>query len=225
MKLHHFHIAQRQARTQRHRHAVAGFVARGRVVLVHRRPTAGGEQHGLCLHKHKLTAAYVDHQHTGHRIARLVLDELHRAMFFHAAYAARPYLLGEAIDDLNAGQVTLMHRAVKGLPGKGFLMNRAVGIAVEKTAEFVFKFMDALDRGFHQRPRQILIGQPLAAFDGVHEMPLDRIPFCQRDVITTLHHARAARFAEQALDRNGDRQIGVVLVGVQRSEQARAAGA
>ena len=43
MKLHHLHVAQGQARRQGHGHAVATFVARRRVVLVHGRPAAGGQ--------------------------------------------------------------------------------------------------------------------------------------------------------------------------------------
>ena len=47
MELHHLHVAQRQAGAQRHGDAVHALVARGRVVAVHGRPAAGGEQHGL----------------------------------------------------------------------------------------------------------------------------------------------------------------------------------
>ena len=44
-----------------------------------------------------------------------VLDELDRAMLFEPADAARPHLLGEAVDDLDAGQIALVHGAVEGL--------------------------------------------------------------------------------------------------------------
>ena len=173
VKLHHFHIAQRQPGTQCHRHAVAGFVARRRVKLVHGRPAAGGEQYRLRLHEHEFTAADIDHQHAGKRIACFVFDELHRAMLFHAFDSTRPHLLGQPVHDLDAGQVALVYRAIKRLPGERFLMNGAIGIAIEKTAQFVFKFMDTLNRSFDQRPREILIRQPLAAFDGIHEMTFD----------------------------------------------------
>ena len=60
---------------------------------------------------------------------------------------------------------------------------------------------------------------------GVHEMPLDRVGRRERDVVAALHHAGAAAFAEQALHRDGDVELGPRLLGVQRREQARAAGA
>ena len=139
--------------------------------------------------------------------------------------AARPHLLGEPVDDLDAGQIAFVHRAVEGLAGERFLVNRAVGIAIEKTAELVLELVDALDRDGHERPGEVLIGQPFAAFDRVHEVALDRVALGERDVVAALHHARAAAFAEQAFHRDGDRKRGVRLVRVQRGEQARPARA
>ena len=118
---------------------------------------------------------------------------------------------GQPVDDLDAGQVALVHGAVERLPGKRLLVDRAVGIAIEKAAELVLELVNALDRTGHQRPREILVGQPLAAFDRVHEMALDRVAGGQRDVVAALDHARAAAFAEQALDRDRDRQRGIGL--------------
>ena len=51
VELHHLHVAQRQAEAQRHGEAVHALVARGRVIAVHGRPAAGGEQHGLGLRR------------------------------------------------------------------------------------------------------------------------------------------------------------------------------
>ena len=113
--------------------------------------------------------------------------------------------LGEPVDDLDAGQVALVHRAVEGLPGEGLLMDGAVGVAVEEAAELVFQFAHPLDRAGHQRPGEILVGQPVAALDRVHEVPLDGVARSQRDVVAALDHARTAALAEQALDRHGDR--------------------
>ena len=85
--------------------------------------------------------------------------------------------------------------------------------------------MDALDRAGHQGPREVLVGEPFAAFDGVHEVALDRVARRERNVVAALHHPRAAALAEQALDRDRDRQRGIGCMRVQRSEQARAPGA
>ena len=210
---------------QGHRHAVAGLVARRRVESVHGRAAAGGEQHGLGLDQHVLAVAHVDQQHARDRAAIRRQDEFERAMLFEAIDVARPYLFGQAIDDLDPGQVALVHGAVEGLSGERLLMDGAVGIAVEKAAELVFELVNALDRAGHQRPGEILVRQPFAAFDGVHEVALDRVACGERDVVAALHHARAAAFAEQALDRDGDRQRRIGALGVQGGEQSCAAGA
>ena len=88
--------------------------------------------------------AHVDHQNAGDR-AVACRNEIDRAVLLEPPDAARPDLLGEATDDLDAGQVALVHRAVEGLPGEGLLVHGAVGIAVEEAAELVFELVDALD--------------------------------------------------------------------------------
>ena len=118
-----------------------------------------------------------------------------------------------------------MHGAVECLAGEGLAVQRAVGIAVEETADLVFQFAHALDGLGHQRPGQFLMRQPFAAFDRVHEMALDRIAGIERDVVAALHHAGAAAFAEQPLARHRDVEIGIGLERMQRGEQPGAAGA
>jgi hypothetical protein len=134
------------------------------------------------------------------------------------------HLLGEPVHDLDAGEIALVHRAVEGLACERLLVDRAVRVAVEEAAQLVLELVDPLDRERHQLPCEVLVGQPLAALDRVHEVPLDRIFLRERDVVATLHHARAAAFAEQAFYGDRDRQIRRSLVRVQRGEQARAAG-
>src|SRR5438552_12407541 len=56
-------------------------------------------------------------------------------------------------------------------------------------------------------------------------MPLDGILRRQRNVVATLHHTGAAALSEQTLHRDGDVELGPRLLGVQRGEQAGAAGA
>ena len=131
----------------------------------------------------------------------------------------------EPVHDLDAGEIALVHGAVEGLPGERLLVDRAVGVAVEEAAELVLELVDPLDRAVDERPREILVGQPLAAFDRVHEMALDRIARRERDVVAALDHPRAAAFAEQALDGDRDVQRRVRGVRVQRREESGAAGA
>jgi hypothetical protein len=62
-------------------------------------------------------------------------------MFLETTNIACPHLLGQPVDDLDAGKVALVHRAVEGLAGERLLVDRAVGIAVEEAAELVFEFL------------------------------------------------------------------------------------
>src|SRR5262245_54791958 len=101
-------------------------------------------------------------------------------------------------------------------------MDRSIRIAVEETAEFVLELADARTRLADQQPGKLLIVQPRAALDGVHEVTLDGIARRQRHVVTALHHARAAAFPEQALHGDGDVEIGICALGVQRGEEASA---
>ena len=146
-------------------------------------------------------------------------------MLLHALDFSCPNLLGQAIDDLYASLIAFVHRAIKRLSSKRLLMHRAVGIAIKEAAKLIFKFMNTFDGFGHQRPSQILIRQPLAALDGVHEMPLDRVARRQRHVVAALHHARTAALAEEALHGHGDLQLRGSLMGVQRGEQPSTARA
>ncbi len=224
MELHHLHVAQRQAETQGHREAVAALVARRCVVAVHRRAAAGGEQHRFRLHENVVAGADVDQEDAGKRSV-VGRDEVQRAMLFQPMNATRPHLLGEAVHDLDAGEVALVHRAVERLPGERLLVNRAVGIAVEEAAELVLELADPLDCAGDERPGEVLVRQPLPALDRVHEMALDRIARRQRDVVAALDHPRAAAFAEKALDRDRHMERGIGGVRMQRREESGAAGA
>ena len=225
MKLHHLHVAQRQPCVERHGQPVAALVAGRRVELVHRRAAAGREQHGARFDEQECAVVDVDHQHAGERAAIGGLDQLDGAMLFEPRDVARPDLLGQPVDDLDARQIALVDRAVERLSREGLLMDRAVRVAVEKAPELVFELAHALEGVRAQGPREVLVRQPLPALDRIPEMPLDRVARRERDVVAALHHPRTAAFAEQALDRDRDRQRGICLVRMQCREQARAAGA
>src|SRR5258707_13201070 len=61
--------------------------------------------------------------------------------------------------------------------------------------------------------------------DKRNEMALDRVAGVERHVVAALHHARAPALPEQTLGRDGDVEIGIGLVSMQRRERARAARA
>src|SRR6266850_317792 len=90
-------------------------------------------------------------------------------------HVAPPHLLGQAVDDLDAGEIALVDGAVEGLSRERLLVDGAVRVAVEEAAELVLQLADAHRRGRHQQPGQLLVVEPGAAFDRVHEMALDRI--------------------------------------------------
>ena len=119
-------------------------------------------------------------------------------MILEAPHVAPPHLLHQAVDDLDTGEIALVHRAIEALPGEGLLMNAAVRIAIEEAAELGLELADAPLRAGDEEPGEVLVVQPFAALDRVHEMALDRIARRKRDVVAALHHARAAAFAEQA---------------------------
>src|SRR4029453_13352841 len=98
---------------------------------------------------------------------------------------------------------------------KSLLMDRSVRVAIEEAAELVLQLADALDCNRNQGPRELLVGQPFAAFDRIHEMALDGVARRERGVIPALNHARAPALAEEALYRDGDGKLRIRLVRVQ----------
>ncbi len=224
VELHHLHVAQRQASAQRHGEAVHGLVARGRVVLVHGWPAAGGHQHALGADEPKTPGAHVDHQNTRQGRAVFRRDQTHGAVFLQLLDARGQHLFHQTVDDFDARQIALVNGAVGGLAREGLLVQRSVGVPVKEAADFVFQLADAHHGLFAKPPGHVLIGQPFAAFDGVHEVAFDRVAAAKGDVIAALHHAGAATFADQAFDGDGDfRAFGRGLLGVESREQARAA--
>ena len=112
----------------------------------------------------------------------------------------------------------------KDWPANGFLMNGPVRIAIEQAARLVFELDDAPRSLLDQFPGQFLVVDPRAAFDGVGEMPIERIGRIQHGVVPALHHARAAALSEQSFDGDHDLELRD-FVRVQRRQQAGAAGA
>ena len=207
MELHHLHVAQRQPRAQRHRETIAALVAGracGTCTSSDRRRSRAAPP-SPARRRTRRCACRPAARRRARRRRRVCIKSSARCSSSRRD-AARPDLLGQPVDDLDAGEVALVHRAVERLAGERLLVDRAVGIAIEEAAELVLQLVDALDRAGDERPREILVGQPLAAFDRVHEMALDRIAGGKRDVVAALDHARAAAFAEQSLDRDRDRQ-------------------
>jgi hypothetical protein len=95
-------------------------------------------------------------------------------MLLKAADRPRPHLLHQPVDDLVPVRSPLLHGAIEGLAGEGLAVQRAVGIAVEEAADLVRQFAHA--RRSTPASGHVLVGQPFAALDGVHEVALDGSP-------------------------------------------------
>src|SRR5512139_2200924 len=96
-------------------------------------------------------------------------------MVLKTADIAPPHLLSEPVDDLDAGKIAFVHGSIESLPGESFLMDRSIGIAIEEATELGLQLADAFRRRFDQQPGKVLVVEPAAAFDRVHEVPFDRI--------------------------------------------------
>jgi hypothetical protein len=114
--------------------------------------------------------------------------------------------------------------AVEALAGERFLMDRAIGIAVEEAADAVLKLDDSVGRIVHEGPGELLVVEELAAFDRVVEMLVEGISRVENAVVTALHHPRATGLADEAF--HGDDDAGGRISGrdVKRGEHACTAG-
>ena len=132
-------------------------------------------------------------------------------------------LVMEAADDLDAGEVPAVHRAVERLTGERLLVDVSVVAAVEEDAEAGLQLGDHARRVAHQRPGELLVVEELAALDGVAEVQRHRVARVEHDVEAALHEPRAAALADQALGRHDDVEPRIGVIGVQRRHQAGAA--
>ena len=148
VKLHHFHIAQGESTPHRHRQPIHALIARRGVVFIHGRAATGRHQHGFGTHQTKFSAAHIYKQHPGQSRTITRRDQTNSAVFLQSFNRPRQYLFHQPADNLNAGQITFMRSAVKCLAGKGFLMQRAIRVAIEKTANLVFQLMNTGHCGF-----------------------------------------------------------------------------
>src|SRR2546422_6805855 len=102
------------------------------------------------------------------RAAGVVAQQLDGAALLEGAdRGARLRLLGEAIHDLDAGEVALVDGAVVGLASERLLVDAALGVAVEQTAVPRLQLEHAAGRLRHQPPHQLLVVDPAAAVERV----------------------------------------------------------
>src|SRR5690554_4404774 len=95
-----------------------------------------------------------------------------------------------------------MNCPIKGLPSERFTVQRAIVVTIEKASHFIFKLKYPLWCSFNQAPGQLLIGNPIATVNRIHEVTFNRITTIQGNVVPTLNHTSTATLAQQAF--NGD---------------------
>ena len=77
------------------------------------------------------------------------------------------------------------------MAGEWFLVDGAVGVAVEEAADAVFELDDAVGRIVHECPGELLVVEELAAFDRVVEVFVEGVGRVEDAVVAALDHARA----------------------------------
>ena len=225
MKLHHFHVADRRAGAKCHRDAVHGLVGRGRRHGVHCRPAACGQQHRLRLHGEVGPTTDVLDQRPRDSATSAIRQQVERAVFLNDANAAPHDLLREPVDDLDAGEIALVHRAIEGLARERFLMKGVVRVAIEEAPELVLEVVDASRRLGDERPDEFLVVQKLACVDRVLKVPLVRVVLAQHDVVAALDEPRTPALSERSLDHDGDVERRVGVEGMQGRKETGSAAA
>src|SRR5213075_703311 len=92
-------------------------------------------------------------------------------------------------------------------------------MAVEEAAVAALQLEHPARRLRHERPHQLLVVDPSPARQRVEKVGVDGIRRGEHGVVATLHHARAAGAAEQALDHDGDREMRRAVGGVEGRAQ------
>ena len=175
------------------------------MVAVHGRAAAGGEQHRLRLRRRRTrrcacrsSARRRSRRRRASRISATARCSSSRSMPRAHTCSARRLMISMPV------RSPLCTVRSKVWPANAFWWTVPSGLRSKKQPSSFSSSWMRSTRHRHQRPGQILVGQPLAALDRVHEVALDRIARGERDVVAALHHARAAALAEQPLDRDGD---------------------
>ncbi|MNV01825.1 hypothetical protein D3C71_920430 [compost metagenome] len=175
VELPELHVLQRDARTCGHAQAVAGVDERVGGRTEDAACAAGGQQHGLGLQDVQVAGFHFEGRDADH-VAFVVADEVQRHPFDEELGAGFDVLLVERVQHRVAGAVGrgagALHgllAVVGGVAAERTLVDRAVGVAVERHAE-VFELVHDL-RGFtaHELDR-VLVAEPVGTLDRVVEV-------------------------------------------------------
>src|SRR2546425_2044095 len=134
-------------------------------------------------------------------------------------------LVGQAVHDLDAGEVALVDRAVVALAGERLLVDPALARPVEEAAVAPFELERASWRFGDERPDELLVVDEAAARERVEQVRLEGVGLGEDRVVAALHHAGAAGAPEEPLDDDRDAELRRGVGGVERGAEARAARA
>jgi hypothetical protein len=191
--------------------------------------TAGREHRRLRLQDHDLARLHLERDHAEH-VAVGIADEVERHPLDEEIRARADVALVERVQQRVPGAVGrrtgALHRflaEVRGVPAERALVDRAVGVAVERHPE-VLELVDDLRRRLAHVLDRILVAEPVRALDRVIHVPepvvLGHVGERGTDAALRRDSMRARR---EHLREHGDRQPG--FGELQRRAHARAAGA
>jgi hypothetical protein len=229
VELPELHVLERNSRARRHPQAVARIDERIGRRGENAAGAAGGEQRRLGLEDDDLARLHLQGHHAQH-IAVGVADEVERHPLDEEVRARADVALIQRVQERMAGAVgggaRALHRLlaeIRGVPAERALVDRAVGIAIERHAE-VLELVDDLRRRPAHVLDRILVAEPVRALDRVVHVPepavLRHVAECRADAALGGDGVRARRehFGE---DGDGQPRFGEL----QRSAHPGAAGA
>ena len=175
VELPEFHVLQRDASACGHAQAVAGVdegVGRGSEDAA---CAARGEQHGFGFQDVQVAGFHLQGGDTDH-VAIGVADQIQRHPFDEEVGAGLDVLLVQRVQHgvaravgCGAGALDGFFTIVGGVAAEGALVNRAVGVAVERHAE-VFQLVHHIGGLAAHELDGVLVAQPVGALDGVVEV-------------------------------------------------------
>src|SRR3989442_5101779 len=225
MELHNLHVAERRPRPVRERDAVGGLVRRARECGVHRGPGPRRQERDARGDHDEAPRPDVEDQRA-RRAPRVVAQQLDGAALLEPRdVRTRLGLLGQAVHDLDAGEVAFVDRAVVALAGERLLVDPALARPVEEAAVAPFELERASWRFGDERPDELLVVDEAAARERVEQVRLEGVGLGEDRVVAALHHAGAAGAPEEPLDDDRDAELRRRVGGVERGAKARAARA
>ena len=188
---------------------------------------AGGQQHGLGVQHVQVAGFHLERGDADH-VAFGVADQVERHPLDEEAGAGLDVLLVQRVQHRVAGAVGrgagALHRllaVVGGVAAEGALVDRAVGVAVERHAEVLELVHDLRRFAAHVLDR-VLVAEPVGALDGVVEVvvPVVLGHVAQRGADAALrgHRVRAGR---EHLGQHGDVQAGERRAAARRACRSR----